>query len=173
MYIGIDLGTSSVKTVLMNDAQEIVASASAPLTVTRPHDSWSEQDPADWITGVESTFAALASDHARALAAVRGIGLSGHMHGATLIDKADKVLRPCILWNDTRSSAEAALLDTDQSRQLCGNILFPGFTAPKLAWTAVHETDVFSKVAKVLLPKDYLRLWLTGEYVSPVNQRRR
>lgn len=169
MYIGIDLGTSSVKTVLMNDAQEIVASASAPLTVTRPHDSWSEQDPADWITGVESTFAALASDHARALAAVRGIGLSGHMHGATLIDKADKVLRPCILWNDTRSSAEAALLDTDQSRQLCGNILFPGFTAPKLAWTAVHETDVFSKVAKVLLPKDYLRLWLTGEYVSEMS----
>ncbi len=169
MYIGIDLGTSSVKTVVMDDSQKVVASASSPLDVTRPHDSWSEQNPATWITGVEKTFAELAASHARELAAVRGIGLSGHMHGATLIDSADQVLRPCILWNDTRSHEEAAVLDTELSRSLCGNILFPGFTAPKLSWVEKHEPDIFAKVAKVLLPKDYLRLWLTGEHVSEMS----
>lgn len=169
MYLGIDLGTSSVKTVLMNGAQQIVASASAPLEVARPHDGWSEQNPDDWINAVEHTFAALKSEYGEALSAVRGIGLSGHMHGATLIDSADQVLRPCILWNDTRSHAEASTLDTASSRDLCGNILFPGFTAPKLAWVATHEPALFAKVAKVLLPKDYLRLWLTGEHVSEMS----
>ena len=138
MYIGIDLGTSSVKTVLMDDNQQVVASASAPLTVARAGDGWSEQNPADWITGVENTFSQLKESYPAELASVRGIGLSGHMHGATLTDASDKVLRPCILWNDTRSHAEAAVLDTEQSRAVCGNILFPGFTAPKLAWVAKH-----------------------------------
>lgn len=169
MYIGIDLGTSSVKTVLLDDNQQLVGSASSSFDVTRPHDGWSEQNPADWITGVENTFAELKASYAQQLAAVRGIGLSGHMHGATLLDGEDNVLRPCILWNDTRSHVEAAALDTERSRNLCGNILFPGFTAPKLAWVAKHESAVFSKVKKVLLPKDYLRLWLTGEHVSEMS----
>jgi xylulokinase len=92
------------------------------------------------------------------------------MHGATLIDASDKVLRPCILWNDTRSYVEAAALDADpRFRALTGNIVFPGFTAPKLAWVQKHEPDVFAKIAKVLLPKDYLRLWLTGEYISEMS----
>ena len=169
MYIGIDLGTSSVKTVLMDDNQQVVASASAPLTVARAGDGWSEQNPADWITGVENTFSQLKESYPAELASVRGLGLSGHMHGATLIDASDKVLRPCILWNDTRSHAEAAVLDTEQSRAVCGNILFPGFTAPKLAWVATHEPELFARVRKVLLPKDYLRLWLTGEHVSEMS----
>ncbi len=169
MYLGIDLGTSSVKTVLMDDNQKIVSSASAAMEVHRPHDGWSEQHPSDWIAGVESTFTQLKESHASELAAVRGIGLSGHMHGATLLDQSDKVLRPCILWNDTRSAVEAAALDTQQSRAVCGNILFPGFTAPKLAWVAKHEPELFSKTHKVLLPKDYLRLWLTGEHVSEMS----
>ena len=169
MYMGIDLGTSSVKTVLMDAAQHIVATASASFDVMRPHDSWSEQNPADWIAGVENTFTQLKASNAKELAAVSSIGLSGHMHGATLLDSADKVLRPCILWNDTRSHEQAAALDTDLSRELCGNILFPGFTAPKLVWTETCEPDVFASVAKVLLPKDYLRLWLTGEHVSEMS----
>jgi len=118
---------------------------------------------------MESTLGELHTNHPSFMQAVRGIGLSGHMHGATLLDKQDKVLRPCILWNDTRSHEEAQQLDTPQSRSLCGNILFPGFTAPKLAWTAKHEPDIFNKVAKVLLPKDYARLWLTGEHVSEMS----
>jgi xylulokinase len=104
------------------------------------------------------------------MAAVRGIGLSGHMHGATLLGADDAVLRPCIMWNDVRSHAEAAQLDADpRFRKITGNIVFPGFTAPKLAWVKNNEPEVFDKVRKVLLPKDYLRLWLTGEHISEMS----
>src|SRR5690606_32339616 len=105
-----------------------------------------------------------------ALAAVRGIGLSGQMHGATLLGEDDKPLRPCILWNDTRSHREAAELDADpRFREITGNIVFPGFTAPKLVWVQRNEPETFSRTAKVLLPKDYLRLWLTGEHISEMS----
>ncbi|MEL6619666.1 MAG: xylulokinase [Pseudomonadota bacterium] len=168
MYLGIDLGTSGVKALLMSDAQSIVASASAPLEVSRPHPGWSEQDPADWIAATEAALRQLAGTHG--LNNVAGIGLSGQMHGATLLDAADEVLRPCILWNDTRAHAEAAALDADPIfRARTGNIVFPGFTAPKLAWVKAHEPEVFGKLAKVLLPKDYLRLWLTGAHVSEMS----
>lgn len=170
MYLGIDLGTSGVKTVLMDDEQAIVSSATAPLDVSRPDTGWSEQNPADWITATEAAIAELKSSDPARLAAVRGIGFSGHMHGATLIGSEDQVLRPCILWNDTRSHAEAAELDANPIfRSLSGNIVFPGFTAPKLLWVKNNEPEVFAKVAKVLLPKDYLRLWMTGEYVSEMS----
>lgn len=170
MYLGIDLGTSGVKALLLDAGQRVVASASAPLEVSRPHDGWAEQNPADWIEATEAAVSALKSAHPAAFAAVRGIGLSGQMHGATLIDAAGAVLRPAILWNDTRSHAEAATLDADpRFRTVTGNIVFPGFTAPKLAWVRANEPAVFARVAKVLLPKDYLRLWLTGEYVSEMS----
>jgi xylulokinase len=170
MYLGIDLGTSGVKALLIDAGQRVIASATASLTVSRPHEGWSEQNPADWIEAVESAVSALKSAHPREIAAVRGIGLSGQMHGATLIDAAGAVLRPCILWNDTRSWAQAAALDADpRFRGVTGNIVFPGFTAPKLAWVKASEPSVFARVAKVLLPKDYLRLWLTGEYVSEMS----
>ena len=131
MYLGIDLGTSGVKALLMDDDQRIVGSGSGALEVSRPHAGWSEQDPADWIAATKEAIAALKAAHPAELAAVRGIGLSGQMHGATLLDDADAVLRPCILWNDTRSFAEAAALDADpRFRALTGNIVFPGFTAP-------------------------------------------
>ncbi len=101
---------------------------------------------------------------------MRGIGLSGHMHGATLLDAADKPLRPCILWNDVRSAEEAAALDADpRFRRITGNIVFPGFTAPKLVWVAKHEPEIFAKVAMVLLPKDYVRLKLTGDHASEMS----
>ncbi|MGP9819962.1 xylulokinase [Salinarimonas sp. NSM] len=165
--IGLDLGTSGLKGVLVGADQAVLAEATAPLAVSRPHEGWSEQNPTDWLAAAESVMDALA---ARGLSDVRGIGLSGQMHGATLLDTADEVLRPCILWNDGRSHAEAAALDADpRFRATTGNIVFPGFTAPKLAWVARHEPDVFDKVAKVLLPKDYLRLWLTGEHVAEMS----
>lgn len=167
MYIGLDLGTSGLKGILIDDAQKVLAEASAPLTVSRPHDGWSEQAPADWVGAAEKVLGELAG---HGLGQVRGIGLSGQMHGATLLDAADDVLRPCILWNDTRAHAEAAELDADpRFRALSGNIVFPGFTAPKLVWVARHEPQVFARVAKVLLPKDYLRLWLTGEHVAEMS----
>jgi len=167
MYIGLDLGTSGLKGVLIDDRQVVLAEATAPLSVSRPHEGWSEQSPADWIVAAEAVLDQLA---AYGLSAVRGIGLSGQMHGATLLDASDEVLRPCILWNDTRSHEEAAELDGDpQFRRLTGNIVFPGFTAPKLVWVARHEPAIFARVAKVLLPKDFLRLWLTGEHVAEMS----
>ena len=170
MYLGLDLGTSGVKAMLIDGDQKIVGSANGSLDVSRPHSGWSEQEPAHWVRATEEAVAGLKAKHPKELAAVRGIGLSGQMHGATLIDATDKVLRPCILWNDTRSYVEAAALDADpRFRALTGNIVFPGFTAPKLVWVEKHEPDIFSKIAKVLLPKDYLRLWLTGEYISEMS----
>ncbi len=167
MFIGLDLGTSGLKGILINDRQEVLAEATAPLTVSRPAEGWSEQEPSHWIAAAEAVLDQLA---AHGLAAVKGIGLSGHMHGATLLDAADNVLRPCILWNDTRSHAEAARLDADpRFRALSGNIVFPGFTAPKLDWVRTHEPAIWAKVAKVLLPKDYLRLWLIGDHVAEMS----
>ena len=167
MYIGLDLGTSGLKGVLIGEDQVVLAEATAPLTVSRPAEGWSEQAPSDWIRAAETVFDQLS---AKGLGSVRGIGLSGHMHGATLLDAGDEVLRPCILWNDTRSFEEAAELDGDPMfRRLTGNIVFPGFTAPKLDWVRKHEPRIWERVAKVLLPKDYLRLWLTGEHVGEMS----
>ncbi len=170
MYLGLDLGTSGVKALLIDAGQTVVGSGHASLDVSRPHPGWSEQDPADWIRACEEAIAALRAAYPQQLSAVKGIGLSGHMHGATLLDAADQVLRPCILWNDTRSHAEATALDANpRFRALTGNIVFPGFTAPKLAWVKNNEPAIFAKVAKVLLPKDFLRLWLSGEHISEMS----
>jgi len=168
MYLGLDLGTSGLKAVLIDAAQTVMAEASAPLTVSRPHPGWSEQAPDDWIAAAEAALGRLAAE--APLREVRGIGLSGQMHGATLLDAADTPLRPCILWNDTRAAAEAAELDAEpRFRATTGNIVFPGFTAPKLLWVARHEPAIFERTARVLLPKDHLRLWLTGAHVAEMS----
>lgn len=168
MYIGLDLGTSGVKGLLIDADQKVIDEAHAGLEVQRPHPGWSEQSPAAWIAATSEVLDALVSRHS--LARVRAIGLSGQMHGATLLDAADNVLRPCILWNDTRAHVEAAELDAQPAfRAISGNIVFPGFTAPKLLWVRNNEPEIFAKVARVLLPKDYLRLWLTGEFASEMS----
>jgi len=167
-YIGLDLGTSSLKAILIDENQSVIAEHAVALNVSRPHDGWSEQDPKSWIDATGTAMKALAAQ--ADLSGVRGIGLSGHMHGATLLDSADQVLRPCILWNDTRSFHEAATLDADpQFRDISGNIVFAGFTAPKVAWVKNNEPDIFDKIAKVLLPKDYLRLFLIGDHVAEMS----
>jgi xylulokinase len=171
MYLGIDIGTSGVKAVLVDDDQAIVGQANAALDVSRPQPLWSEQDPQDWWRAVLAVMSDLKSDHAKTLAAVRGIGLSGQMHGASVLDKDAKPLRPAILWNDGRSQAECAELEkkVPGSRTITGNLAMPGFTAPKLLWLKNNEPDVFSRIDKVLLPKDYVRLRLTGAYVSEMS----
>ena len=170
MYLGVDLGTSAVKATLIDGEQAVIGTGSAPLEVSRPQSGWSEQDPHDWIAAADDAIGTLRAGHAQALAAVRGIGLSGQMHGATLLDERDEPLRPCMLWNDTRAHAEAAALDGDaRFRAITGNIVFPGFTAPKVAWVRKHEPRSFERLRRVLLPKDYLRLWLTGEHVSEMS----
>lgn len=168
MYLGLDLGTSGLKGLLIDADQRVLAEATAPLGVSRPRAGWSEQHPADWIAAAETVLDALAAKVP--LRQVKAIGLSGHMHGATLLDSGDAVLRPCILWNDSRAAAEAAELDADpRFRAITGNIVFAGFTAPKLIWIQRHEPEIFDKLAKVLLPKDYLRLWLTGDHVAEMS----
>ncbi len=171
MFLGIDLGTTGVKSVLVDEKGAVVATVSAGLAVSRPHPGWSEQDPEDWWRATQATLDGLARDHARALGRVIGIGLSGQMHGATLLDASDKVLRPAILWNDGRSGAECAELEAacPAARRIAGNIAMPGFTAPKLLWVRKHEPAIFAKVRRVLLPKDYVRLRLSGDYVSDMS----
>jgi len=164
MYLGIDLGTSEVKALLVDDAQTVVASHSVKLAISRPAPQHSEQHPDDWARSLDETMAALKAAAPAALAQVRAIAISGQMHGAVLLDAQRRVLRPAILWNDTRSHAECAELEAavPQSRTIGGNLMMPGFTAPKLAWLRKHEPDVHARVATVMLPKDYLVLHLTG-----------
>ncbi|MDT0682492.1 xylulokinase [Roseicyclus sp. F158] len=168
MYLGLDLGTSGLKALLIGEDQAVLAEAHAPLTVSRPHAGWSEQDPAAWIAAAEAVLEELGNS--ADLSGLRGIGLSGQMHGAVLLGAGDEVLRPCILWNDTRSHVEAAALDADpRFRDITGNIVFPGFTAPKIAWVRANEPEIAARIERVLLPKDYLRLWLTGAAVSDMS----
>ncbi|MEY4722283.1 MAG: hypothetical protein RIQ46_2008 [Pseudomonadota bacterium] len=168
MFLGLDIGTSGVKAVLVEAGSGVVAQASAPLSVSRPRPLWSEQDPADWLAATDAAVLAL-PEHLRAT--VRGVGLAGQMHGATMLDADDRVLRPAILWNDGRSFAECAALEAaePQSRAITGNLAMPGFTAPKLLWLRDHEPDVFARVRTVLLPKDFVRLHLTGEKISDLS----
>ncbi len=171
-YLGVDIGTSGVKAVLIDAAGRPLGEASArAVEPRRPQPGWSEQNPADWWTATLDAVDRLAAARPQEVARVRGIGLSGHMHGATLLDENDRVLRPAILWNDGRASAECAELEAalPTLRAIAGNIAMPGFTAPKLAWVRKHEPQIFEKIAKVLLPKAYVRLLLTGEYAEDMS----
>lgn len=165
VYLGIDLGTSGVKAVAVNETGAVVGTATASLTRQTPHPQWSEQDPAAWW---HATVQAVNELPGNLRDRVRAIGLAGQMHGAVLLDQADRVLRPAILWNDGRATAACRSFEAREpsSRALSGNLAMPGFTAPKLLWVAAHEPDVFARTARVLLPKDWLRLVLTGEHVS-------
>ncbi|EKE43183.1 xylulokinase [Oceaniovalibus guishaninsula JLT2003] len=168
-YLGIDLGTSGLRALLVGDDGRPIGAAERQYTAHHPHSGWSKQDPADWIAALEGAVADLRHAY-RAFAGLKGIGVAGHLHGATLLDAADRVIRPCILWNDTRSHVEAAELDAmDGVRQVSGNIVFPGFTAPKLVWVRRHESEHFRRIAKVLLPAAFLNLYLTGRHVADMS----
>ncbi|WP_196260400.1 xylulokinase [Pelagibacterium limicola] len=171
-YLGLDIGTSGVKVMLIDANGRALAEASAPaVEPVRPRPGWSEQNPADWWSATLGAIDGLRQSHPKELAAVKGIGLSGHMHGATLLGENDDVLRPCILWNDGRSAAECAEMEAalPSLRNLAGNIAMPGFTAPKIAWVRKNEPEIYKKISKVLLPKAYVRLLLTGEHVEEMS----
>lgn len=170
MFLGLDLGTSGLRAVLATDGGTIIASSENGYPVAHAHAGWSEQEPANWITALNRCVDELRFAHPTEFAALKGVGVSGHMHGATCLDDTGAVIRPCILWNDTRSHAEAAALDgTDKVRDLSGNIVFPGFTAPKLVWMQTHEPENFARVAKVLLPAAYLNFYMTGSYFADMS----
>ena len=168
MFLGIDIGTSEVKALLLNAQHQIIGSAGAALTISRPQPGQSEQQPRDWWTATQNTLAALRLAQPLAFSAVQAIGLSGQMHGAVLLDAQHAVLRPAMLWNDTRASLECTQMmqALPSLPQLAGSLVMPGFTAPKLRWLATHEPAVFERVAKVLLPKDYVRFMLTDDFVT-------
>jgi len=168
MFMGIDIGTSGVKAVVTASDGRVLSQCSAALSVSRPQELWSEQAPDDWVDATHRAVLGLDADLRRAVAA---IGLAGQMHGATLLGADDRPLRPAILWNDGRSHAQCAALEAaePQSRAITGNIAMPGFTAPKLLWVRDHEPEVFAATKTVLLPKDYVRLALTGEKASDMS----
>ena len=170
-YLGIDLGTSEVKVVLTDDDSTVIASAGARLRVDNPHPLWSEQAPQSWWNATLDAIATLRAEAPQAFQALRGIGLSGQMHGATLLDRNGNVLRPAILWNDMRAHAECVELEAlvPDSSAITGNRAMPGFTAPKLLWLSKYEPAVYRAIDKVLLPKDYLGWKLTGEFVSDMS----
>lgn len=171
IFLGIDLGTSGAKLVLLDERNRVVAESGATLDVQRPQALWSEQDPADWWRAIEAGTSQLRTQAPTAWARVRAIGLSGQMHGAVVLGQRDEVLRPAILWNDGRAFEECDLLQAREPavRSITGNQPMPGFTAPKLLWLQRHEPSVFDRIHRVLLPKDWVRLCLTGEAVSEMS----
>jgi xylulokinase len=168
MYLGIDVGTSCVKAVLVDDNDAVVDQASSDLNVSRLHPLWSEQNAADWWAAANGAVAALRPD---LRSSVKAIGLAGQMHGATLLGADMQALRPAILWNDGRSAAQCAALEAaiPDTAQITGNRAMPGFTAPKLMWVRENESEVFAATKMVLLPKDYVRLRMTGETASDMS----
>lgn len=171
MYLGIDLGTSGVKVIILDDNDTLIAQAFSPLKVSRPKPLWSEQDPITWWQATNIAIALLKSNHPNDLASISAIGLSGQMHGATLLDLHNNIIRPAILWNDGRSQQQCLDIEKHEpkSRAITGNIAMPGFTAPKILWLKENEPEHFSQIAKVLLPKDYLRFLMTGDFASDMS----
>src|ERR1700682_981994 len=164
-FIGVDVGTTGVKTIAISPDGEVIARAEQGYPLSTPRPGWSEQDPEDWWRATQATLEMIAAAGGRD---VRGIGLSGQMHRLVCLDAGDAVLRPAMLWNDQRTSAECAEIEAriglERLIQLTGNRALTGFTAPKLLWLRAHEPEVHARIRHVLLPKDYVRLRLTGEH---------
>ena len=171
MFLGIDVGTSGVKAILMDEHLHILDQQTTPLSISRPQPLWSEQSPEEWWKATLACLDAIHTRHPEQMSRVLSIGLAGQMHGAVIMDRDHKVIRPAILWNDGRCEEECRILEekVPTSRQITGNIAMPGFTAPKLLWIARHEPENFAKIAKVLLPKDYIRFCFTGEFFSDMS----
>ncbi len=159
--VGLDVGTTGVKAVAVTRDGELVGSAEEDYPLSTPRPGWSEQDPEDWLRASENALSRLDVDPLR-------VGLSGQMHGLVCLDERDRVLRPAILWNDQRTGAECAEIEEcvgiERLLSLTGNRALPGFTAPKLLWLRRHEPDVYARIRRITLPKDYVRLRLTGEW---------
>lgn len=169
MYLGLDLGTSSVKAIIMNEQGDVVASHSIPLTLSRPHPQWSEQDPQAWWQATDEAIKQLS--RTQPMEQIQAIGLSGQMHGAVLLDAQQNISRPAILWNDGRSVKQCLRLAKQypQFKEITGNLVMPGFTAPKLQWVAENEAEIFCQIAHVLLPKDFLRWKMSGNFASDMS----
>jgi len=171
--LGIDVGTTGAKALLIDEAGRVVASATTEYPMFTPQPLWAEQNPADWWAATVTSIQRVLAQSGVEPQQVAGIGLTGQMHGLVLLGAQGEVLRPCIMWNDQRTAAQCAAITRQvgaaQLLQLTGNPVLPGFTAPKIAWVRDHEPEIYRRVAKVLLPKDYVRYCLTGDYYGEVS----
>lgn len=163
-FLGLDVGTTGAKALLVDAQGNVKASATHEYPMSHPHPLWAEQDPNAWWEAVQRSIEQVADGE------VEAIGLTGQMHGLVLLDARGEVLRPCIMWNDQRTEAQCAAISAKADvLRLTGNPVLPGFTAPKIVWVREHEPQVYARIAKVLLPKDYVRYRLTGEFFSDVS----
>jgi len=166
--LGLDISTTGAKALLIDDKGAVVASHTTPQPISQPKPLWSEQNPADWWEGMVQAIRAVIAANPSAAAQIAGIGLTGQMHGLVCLDAAGNVLRPAMLWNDQRTQAECDWITQTVGAQrliaLTGNRALTGFTAPKIIWVRNHEPEVYAKIAHILLPKDYIRFKLTGDY---------
>ena len=167
LYIGIDLGTSSTKALLVDEEGKIIKSASSSYPIIYPKDGWTEQDPLDWVKALKEVLKELIKNHEDE---INGISFGGQMHGLVILDKDDDVIRPCILWNDSRTEEETKYLNEVIGKEVLsdctGNIAFAGFTLPKILWLKNHEKDNFDRINKIMLPKDYLAYILSGVHAT-------
>lgn len=168
--LGIDVSTTGAKALIVDDTGQVVAEATTEYPLSTPRPLWSEQNPADWWSGVQQSIrCALGEKHILAKQIV-GVGLTGQMHGLVLLDERGEVLRPAILWNDQRTGPQCEQITQQIGLQRLltwtGNLALPGFTAPKILWVRQHEPEIYAHVAQILLPKDYIRYKLTGEYAT-------
>ena len=170
-YIGVDLGTSAVKLLLMEETGKIEKIVSKEYPLFFPHPGWSEQNPEDWFAQSMEGIKELTAEIDKSQ--VAGIGFGGQMHGLVTLDAEDQVIRPAILWNDGRTGEETEYLNTvigkDKLSAYTANIAFAGFTAPKILWMQKNEPDKFEKIEKIMLPKDYLAYCLTGSFCTDVS----
>jgi xylulokinase len=167
-FLGIDISTTSSKALLIDDAGKVIDIASAPHTIQNPHPLWSEQDPEEWWQASSASIRAVLQKTGVKGEEIKGIGLTGQMHGLVLLNAQGLVLRPAILWNDQRTQAQCdeihERIGKDRFIQITGNVALTGFTAPKILWVVQNEADVYRQARHILLPKDYVRYRLTGEY---------
>ena len=171
--IGVDLGTSGTKTVLFDETGKVIASHTIEYPLYQPKNGYAEQDPADWREAAFATIRAVMDKSGVPADEVKGIGLSGQMHGLVALDGEDKIIRPCILWNDGRTFEECDYLNNEIGKETLSkytaNISFTGFTAPKILWVKNKEPENFAKIAKIMLPKDYIAYKLTGVHCTDVS----
>lgn len=170
-FLGFDIGTSSIKALLIDKSQKLLAEANISLSISRPHPLWSEQDPEEWWQACLGAVAEVKQKAPEAFPQLKAIGLSGQQHGSVFLDEDGQVLRPAILWNDGRCGKEAEELQASLPDFLdrASNLSMVGFTAPKVLWVKRHEPDIFARTKKILLPKDYIRFRLSGDYVSEMS----
>ncbi len=167
-FLGIDTSTTSSKALLIDEEGKVVAVASSPHTLQTPKPLWSEQDPREWWEAVSASIRQVLKESGVGAEAVAAVGLTGQMHGLVLLDEAGTVLRPAILWNDQRTQSQCdeihRRIGKEKFIQITGNVALTGFTAPKILWVKENEPNIYARAKHVLLPKDYIRYKLTGEY---------